>query len=93
MAITTADKIVRSDEPVWSPAGEEVVMLSVEKGKYFGLNEIGAAIWERIERPLGVGALCEALQGVFDVSPERCEAEILPFLDLMLAKGLIRLAD
>ncbi len=93
MAITTADRIVRSDEPVWSPAGDEVVMLSVAKGKYYGLNDIAAAVWERIERPIGVGALCDSLQRSFKVSREECEADVVAFLEQLLAKGLIRIAD
>jgi hypothetical protein len=93
MAITMAHKIVRSDEPVWAPAADEVVMLSVEKGKYYGLNDIAAAIWERIEQPIGVGDLCDSLQRAFHVSREMCEADVLAFLDQLLAKGLIRITD
>lgn len=93
MAITTADKIVRSDEPVWSPAGDEVVMLSVAKGKYYGLNDIAAAIWERIEHPIEVGVLCDSLRRSFKVSRKECEADVLAFLEQLLAKGLIRKTD
>jgi hypothetical protein len=93
MSVTINDRIVRSDEPIWSPAGPEVVMLSVEQGKYFGLNEIAAAIWERIEHPIGVDALCDSLRHDFDVSREQCEAEVLAFLDQLSAKGLIRVMD
>lgn len=93
MAITTADRIVRSEEPVWSPAGDEVVMLSVAKGKYYGLNDIAAAIWERIERPIGVGELCDSLRRMYKVSREECEADVLPFLEQLLAKGLLRIAE
>ena len=32
--------------------GDELVMMSAEKGNYIGLSEVGARIWELIEEPL-----------------------------------------
>ena len=31
--------------------GDELVMMSAEKGNYIGLSEVGARIWELIETP------------------------------------------
>jgi hypothetical protein len=38
--------------------GEELVMMSAEKGNYIGLSEVGARIWELIETPQDIGAVC-----------------------------------
>jgi predicted deacylase len=40
-----------------------------------------------------VAALCAELQGVFDVPPQRCEADVLGFLQKLEAKGLLRVVD
>ena len=34
--------------------GDELVMMSAEKGNYIGLSEVGARIWELIETPQDV---------------------------------------
>jgi len=91
MEVTLDAQVVRSSEPVSAVAGDALMMFSVERGSYYGLNNIAAAIWQRIESPVVVAALCADLQQVFDVPPQRCEAEVLEFLQKLEAKGLLRL--
>jgi hypothetical protein len=91
MEITQNTRVVRSKEPISAAAGESLVMFSVEKGSYFGLNDIATAIWQRVESPIAVAALCADLQQVFDVPPQRCEAEVLAFLQKLEAKGLVQI--
>ena len=47
--------------------GDELVMMSAEKGNYIGLSEVGARIWELIETPQEVDAVCAQLQNEYDV--------------------------
>src|SRR5664280_1577629 len=93
MEITLDARVVRSSEPVSAATGDALMMFSVEKGSYFGLNDIAAAIWQRIQSPVTVAALCADLQRVFDVPPQRCEAEVLGFLQKLEAKGLLQVVD
>ena len=93
MEVTLDTRIVRSSEPVSAATGDALVMFSVEKGSYFGLNDIAAAIWQRIQSPVTVAALCADLQQVFDVPPQRCEAEVLGFLQKLERKGLVHVAE
>jgi hypothetical protein len=93
MEITLETRVVRSSEPVSAATGDALVMFSVEKGSYYGLNDIATAIWQRIKSPVAVAALCADLQQIFDVPPQRCEAEVLSFLQKLEAKGLVRVLD
>jgi len=68
-------------------------MFDVEAGKYYGLNEIASVIWQRLESPMTVEALCAELLKTFDVSPERCRAEIATFIAKLEAKGLVRTVE
>jgi len=93
MEITLNSRVVRSSEPVSAAAGESSVMFSVEKGSYYGLNDVATAVWRRIEAPIAVMALCADLQQVFDVPRQRCEADVLSFLQKLENKGLLRVVD
>jgi hypothetical protein len=93
MTITLETRVVRSNEPVSAATGDALVMFSVEKGSYYGLNDIATAIWQRIKSPIAVAALCANLQEAFDVTPERCETEVLSFLRKLEAKGLVQAVD
>jgi hypothetical protein len=71
--------------------GDELVMMSVEKGNYIGLSEVGARIWELIETPQDVDAVVAQLQNEFEVGPEVCRAEVETFLGELVKHGAIAL--
>ena len=60
--------------------GDELVMMSAESGNYIGLSEVGARVWELIETPQDIEAVCAALQREFEVEPEVCRAEVESFV-------------
>ena len=71
--------------------GNELVMMSAEKGNYIGLSEVGARVWEIIETPSEVGAVCARLQAEYEVAPETCRAEVDAFLEELEKHGAIAL--
>jgi len=71
--------------------GNELVMMSAEKGNYIGLTEVGARIWELIATPQEVDAVCARLIGEFEVAPEVCRAEVETFLNELVKHGAIAL--
>ena len=74
---------------VYSKLDGEVVMMSVENGEYYGLNEIGSAIWDKIEKEIKVDELVKLLMEEYDVERSECEADTLEFLNEMLVKKLV----
>jgi len=71
--------------------GDELVMMSAEKGNYVGLSEVGARIWDLIETPTDLDTLCARLVGEFEVAPEVCRAEVEAFLDELATHGAVSL--
>lgn len=69
--------------------GDELVMMSAEKGNYIGLSEVGARIWDLIESPMDVDALCSELQSEYDVAPDTCRTEVETFLNELVRHGAI----
>ena len=81
--------IERKGDWLSARVGDEIMMMSPEHGKYIGVNEVGARIWELIEAPRDVATVCEELQREFEVSPEVCKAEVDSFLAEMEKHGAI----
>ena len=79
--ITTDTVISQIEEIVASDIDGETVMMSIENGKYYGLDDIGSRIWELIERPVKVSDLIDTLLERFDVDRETCERDVLKFLN------------
>ena len=81
--------IERKGDWLSARVGDEIMMMSPEHGKYIGVNEVGARIWELIETPSDVATVYEELQREFEVSPEVCKAEVDSFLAEMEKHGAI----
>ncbi len=81
----------RQGDWITAKVGDELVMMSAESGNYIGLTEIGARIWELIDTPQEVNALCNKLQDEFDVSPETCHADVDTFFKELAKHGAIAL--
>lgn len=81
--------VSRSARPHTAVAGDELVMLDPEAGRYFGLDPVGRRIWELLERPTTVSALCSALMTDFAVDAETCQGDVLRLLEQLAAAELL----
>jgi len=88
--ITSSSTIVRSDSILSSPVDSEIVMIDLQRGSYYGLDAVGADIWNRLAAPTRVAELCESLVREYDVDPATCEQDVLALLDDMAAQMLVR---
>ena len=93
MKIDLRSRVVRSDAPVSAPVEDELVMADVDAGKYYAFNDIAAAIWNGIEKEIMLEDLCARLMETFDVPPDRCEIEVLTFVNELHTKGLITVVE
>jgi len=71
---------------------EEAVMMSVAAGRYYGVNAVGARIWELLETPMTVAQLCAQICEEFDVDARTCEAEVLKFVSDLIDNGIVHAA-
>jgi hypothetical protein len=83
--------IAQIEELVSSDLDGETVMMSVKNGKYYGMDAIGSRIWTLIKQPRSVSELCDILLEEFDVDCERCEGDVLIFLNKLAEDNLIRI--
>ena len=44
-------------ELLYSKIGDEIVLLTIESGKYFKIDAVGSRIWEIIKEPISLEAL------------------------------------
>ena len=84
--------VVRNPAPISADLDGEVVILSIDKGRYYSMNEVGSRIWALVERPISVAALIDLLVGEFEVEREICREEVLAFLCELHADGLVQIA-
>ena len=67
----------------------ETVILSLENGKYYGINSVGSRIWQLLENFSTLREIEEIILSEYYVTVEVCRQEVEIFLELMLAEGLV----
>lgn len=67
----------------------EIVMMSIDNGEYYGLDEIGSRIWELMENPTEVRSIVNDLMAEFDVSFDECAKDTIEFLEDLMSKDLV----
>ena len=71
--------------------GDETVILDLASGTYYGLDPVGARIWQLMAEGKPLGSVCETLVDEFDVSREMLERDVLHLAKELCAKGLVKI--
>ena len=87
--LTPSAVVSRSEELVSAPIGDELAMMDVDTGSYYMLDDIGTFVWEAISGPTRVADVLVRVREQYDVSAERCEADVLALLESLREKGLL----
>ncbi len=93
MTFEATSTIERDGAAMTAPVDDELVILNMAGNNYVSLDAIGRRIWDLLETPCRVDALCLQLSEEFEATPEQIEADVLPFLQELSKDGLVRLAD
>ena len=76
-----------------SELANEAVILNLDSGIYYGLNEVGARVWELIQQPQRFSKLHSILLEEYDVSAEACKQDLTKVLWDLKAASLIEVSD
>ena len=71
---------------------DEAVILDLQSGEYFGLNETGARIWELLEQH-DTSEIAQLLAGEFDVTSEQAAEEVDALIQRLLDQRLVEAAS
>ena len=90
-ALTLDTVISASPEQVSCELDNEIVLLSLRTGEYYGLNPVAARIWQLIQHPCAILEVRDRLLIEYaDVTPRDCEVQVLALLEEMVSLDLIR---
>ena len=74
-----------------SKIADEVVMLDMDSGFYFGLNSVASDIWTMLENPISVGEIVVSLLAQYEVDQATCNAETKEIIEEMLKHRLVQI--
>jgi hypothetical protein len=85
--------LTRNPEVAFREVDGETVMLSVETGKYYGLNTVATRIWALLAQPMTVDEICAVIVAEFEVDDETCRRDVLELAGQLAADGLVKVSD
>lgn len=93
MPVLTLDSIVAvSGDAVFRELDGESVVLNLETGLYYGLDEVGTRIWRAVDPKASLRIVLESVVAEFNTDRPAAEADLLELAAALLDKGLWTLA-
>ena len=89
MSIKLTDKMIVSPQAVARQVGDETVILHLGSGTYFGLDPVGARIWQLMGEGKTLAEICQVMLDEYDVSREDLERDTMILIQDLLARDLI----
>lgn len=82
-------RFTTSPHAVARELGDEIVILDLASGTYFGLDPIGARVWLAIEAGRPLVEACDAIGEEYDVAREELERDVLDLVQDLEARRLV----
>ncbi|MGH9668630.1 MAG: PqqD family protein [Terriglobales bacterium] len=85
--------VVAIQDQVSCVVGEEAVILHLKDGTYYGLNAVGATVWNLIQQPRTVAELRDSVLRQYEVERSQCEQDLTRLLQELTEAGLIDIRE
>ncbi len=92
MEIALETRIEVPDGVVFRRLERDAVLLDVEAGRYFGLDEVATRMWTALSELGTVGRALDALEAEYDVARPRLRRDLEELVGDLADRRLLRLA-
>lgn len=89
--VTDATLISRSPNVLTAEVDGEILMMRIERGGYFRLNDVGGGIWRHLEQPCSFAELIDQLAAEYQASKATIAEDVRIWLARMAIEDIIRL--
>jgi len=69
--------------------GDETVILDLGSGTYYGLDPVGARIWQLMSEGKTLQEICDTMLDEYDVTREALERDVVELAEKLLEQKLI----
>lgn len=91
--ITLSSVVSCNDKHLIAEVDGQVVLMNVDTGLYFGLNEVGSAIWRRLAHPIRLAELCTDLSQAYEGDAQIIERDVLALVEKLHNRHLVEVRE
>lgn len=89
MELSIHDSLAIRPDVVFRQLDEEAVLLDLKSGKYFGLNEVGARIWQLVAEARPLAGILDTLEAEYSSERSVLERDLLELAGELHTRGLV----
>lgn len=79
------------DSVLYQTVGDEIVVLNMNNQDYFGLDSVGADVWQLLLEHQNVAAVAQRVAAIYEVDEETALNDIQPLVSELLAANLLKM--
>ncbi len=83
--------VCHQPDPVAADVAGEIVLMSLERSRCYGLGSIGSEIWGKLASPVRVADLIEEFRERYEADSGVIERDVLQWLRQLADEGLIEI--
>ncbi len=87
------NKITFADTVFAQEVDGEMVLLDMNSENYFGLDEVGTAIWQAMQEKESLKEVFEVLLGQYEVEEDVLKKDLINFVEKLKESGLIKIEE
>ncbi|MGB0712107.1 MAG: lasso peptide biosynthesis PqqD family chaperone [Gammaproteobacteria bacterium] len=80
---------IRNPDMIATDMDGDTVMMSIERGDYYGLADVASRVWEWLDEPLTCADIVKRVCAEYEVDEAVCSADVRAFMQQMLEHGLV----
>lgn len=84
---------VRSSNVEFQQIDDEGILLDMESGRYYRLNETATEVWKTLENPASISAITDRLSDVYAAPPREIVDDVEQVLKDMTNMGVVAEAE
>jgi coenzyme PQQ synthesis protein D (PqqD) len=89
MAVGATDLIHIGESAIYQEVGDEAVILNLSTQNYYGLDDVGAAMWRSILQYGSIEGAMTELKAIYDVDEAVLRADLIAIVDSLMVANLL----
>lgn len=86
-------RVEPGDDVIYQALKDEIVLLNMKDQRYFGLDDVGSAMWKLLVEHGDVETVADRLSAEYDVDRATVRADLGVLIRNLMAAGLLKWAD
>ena len=81
--------VIRTKDVTWKTVEKQAILLKLEEGVYYGVNEVGLSIWKLLNDAKDTATIIASISKEFNISEKKATHDVHGFLKKLEKEKLI----